>query len=81
MDRKPYQEAALTTLDQFARRARDTGPHLAFGDLAPREPAYRDQGFGTTPYVCLRLPRAGARRSWRSMPSRSCAASRSRTFP
>ena len=58
MDRKPYQEAALSTLAQFARGARDQGPHLAFGAVAPQEPAYRDQGFGATPYVCLRSAQA-----------------------
>jgi len=61
MDRKPYQEAALDTLTRFAQQARDQGPHLAFGAIAPQEPAYRDQGFGLTPYVCLRLPTGGGK--------------------
>ncbi|WP_295434188.1 DEAD/DEAH box helicase family protein [uncultured Thiodictyon sp.] len=61
MDRKPYQIAALDTLTRFARRAAEIGPHRAFAQIASHEPAYRDQGFGGTPYLCLRLPTGGGK--------------------
>lgn len=61
MDRKPYQIAALDTLTRFARRAAEIGPHRAFAEEARHEPAYRDQGFGATPYLCLRLPTGGGK--------------------
>jgi len=61
MDRKPYQIAALDTLTRFARRAAEIGPHRAFAEIARHEPAYRDQGFGATPYLCLRLPTGGGK--------------------
>ncbi len=61
MDRKGYQDETLATLARFATRAREVGPHLAFSETAPSEPAYADQGFGLTPYVCLRLPTGGGK--------------------
>lgn len=61
MDRKRYQLDTLATLARFATRAREVGPHLAFSETAPTEPAYTDQGFGLTPYVCLRLPTGGGK--------------------
>lgn len=61
MDRKAYQQETLATLERFATRARAVGPHLAFAETAPHEPAYLDQGFGLTPYVCLRLPTGGGK--------------------
>lgn len=61
MERKRYQLDTLATLSAFATRARAVGPHLAFAEHAPREPAYMDQGFGLTPYVCLRLPTGGGK--------------------
>jgi type III restriction enzyme len=61
VDRKRYQDETLATLARFATRAREVGPHRAFSETAPREAAYADQGFGPTPYVCLRLPTGGGK--------------------
>ncbi|HYN78786.1 MAG TPA: DEAD/DEAH box helicase family protein, partial [Lamprocystis sp. (in: g-proteobacteria)] len=61
MDRKRYQDEALKVLSDFARLAEKTDPQRAFEEIAKQEPPYRSQGFGGTPYVCMRLPTGGGK--------------------
>ncbi len=56
---KSYQQAALDTLETFARAAQLKGPALAFGELAGRP--YNPDPFGEVPCVCLRIPTGGGK--------------------
>jgi len=67
---KPYQEETIRKLAEFLEVARFDGPRAAF-DAAPRNvpTPWRKAYVPLThvedaPYVCLRLPTGGARRSW-----------------
>ena len=54
---KSYQQAALSTLQTFARAAQLKGPALAFGEHVGRP--YNPDLFGAGPCICLRIPTGG----------------------
>ncbi|WP_374490086.1 DEAD/DEAH box helicase [Zoogloea sp.] len=69
---KEYQREALETLSRFFRRARGARDEAALGAAfrqvqlereipADAIPPYLSQGFGATPYVCLRIPTGGGK--------------------
>jgi len=72
MKLKDYQKASLTTLREFFKEARISGPKAAFEqltatpDLAQRLQGYKGgykpiKGLTNVPYVCLRLPTGGGK--------------------
>jgi type III restriction enzyme len=56
---KRFQQQALTALDDYLRAARVQGAAGAFKTLTGY--GYRDQPFGETPCVCLRIPTGGGK--------------------
>jgi type III restriction enzyme len=68
---KNYQQQALDSLRHFLRDAARTGSlpaawalehtRQASGGDGARPPPYRDEPFGTTPCVCLRIPTGGGK--------------------
>jgi len=59
---KNYQKAALDTLTEFLKESLISGPALAFSTKTSVQGAqYNDQGFGETPFACVRIPTGGGK--------------------
>jgi superfamily II DNA or RNA helicase len=59
MELKKYQKRAIERLEDFLQELRKHGPKRAF--IYITESAYKSEGFGDIPFVCMKIPTGGGK--------------------